>query len=715
MTTARLRMAAAIAAALALAPVSHAGAESVALTRLFPLEATVEVDGGGLARLVLPTEVLKACRPDLSDLRLFDRSGRPLALLVDSGRTEGVLEATERFEPEVLDLRRDETRPEDGPARFRETYRIQSPLRAPDLGQDPSAELAWELVFEGLPSRFVRDVRVAARSVDGEVEILVDRTSIFRLDAETSRTRIALPAMAAGETEMLDVTIEGAEGGFLEPRLRLEAVRRLEPLSRIAIALEEIERTTRDGRTIIDLARPSGVVPRLLRLETSTGAFDRRIEVFDDRAGRDPRRVASGRVFRLAGTPDGERVEIPMSGGGARGAVLRVSLQDHDSPPLDDLRFTAVVRQPVIVFELPEQDGMARATLRFGGGRAFRPRYDLSTLSIEPGGARSGAEAAIALRLHDAARIPLARLGPVAANPEFDTRPALAFAMHPGAALDVRVFEYRRALTVAPSEEGLSRLELGPEDTARARVDLSDVRILDGRGRQWPYLVQRDARRGSVALALEPDDAPRKQSRWLLRPPVSPLRMERIELHSTAPYFDRAYRLYALDEDGDEHLVRNGRLRKDARRPRPSVIRIPAERSHGFALEIEDGDDAPLVLVSARARVPLPVLYLAADAGAYTLLIGHPELAAPAYELERVRDLVLAVGHREIETAALEANPEFSTSARLRFEGGVRGWIHTGLVWAVLLVAVAGLAAMTLRAARPAPGGSGAEGAAGDV
>jgi len=698
------RIRGALLAALVLAlTVSGARADEVpSLERLFPLEAGVEVEGGGIARLVLPPQVLSSCRPDLSDLRLFDEGGREIALLIDSGREDLVLQARERFEPRVLDLRREETRPDDAPVHTREIYRIEAPLRAPELGPKTSEPLVWELVFEKLPARFVREVRVLGADAEGNESVLVDGTSIFRLDPETERVRVPLPALDRDRQVTLSVEIEGDEGRFLEPRLRLEAQRRFDAASLREVPLEEISRESRDGRTEIELARPPGIVPRLLRFETATAAYSRTLQVWDERAGEAPASVARGRVFRLAGTPDGEKTLLPLAP--SQGATLRISIDDGDSPPLEAVRIFAVVRQPLLVFELPERPGgVARATLRFGGGRAHRPRYDLSAFEARAGERLEGARAEIAMRLRDATALPMARLGPIGPNPLFDASPALRFAMHPGAALDERIFAHRRTLRVEPSAEGLSRLKLLPADTAVSREDLGDLRIVDADGRQWPYLLQRDAYRASVRLASETQAPERKRSRYRLLLPVSPLRVERITLDMDAPYFDRPYRLLSLDERGYERPVSQGRLVKDARLPASSSIGIAASPSYGFVLEIENGDDAPLPLVSAEARVPLPVLFLAAPAGEYSLLLGDPELMAPRYELERVRDVVLAVEDRPVESGELVPNSVFSLSARLQSDEGTGEILHSGIVWGVLVAAVAILGLLTLRVARHTP------------
>src|SRR5207249_11841259 len=89
----------------------------------FPQQAAVFVaPPGGLARLKVPADVLAACRPDLSDLRLFDRRGREVPYVIDTGpeaRTR--VEVKETAEAAILDVQREEIRREQGPPRQRES------------------------------------------------------------------------------------------------------------------------------------------------------------------------------------------------------------------------------------------------------------------------------------------------------------------------------------------------------------------------------------------------------------------------------------------------------------------------------------------------------------------------------------------------------------------------------------------------------------------
>jgi hypothetical protein len=247
---------------------------------------------------------------------------------------------------------------------------------------------------------------------------------------------------------------------------------------------------------------------------------------------------------------------------------------------------------------------------------------------------------------------------------------------------------------VAP--EGLSFVELAPEDLASLNADLGDLRIVDADGRQWPYLIERAGADRAVALAV---DGPRSKdgaSRYALELPVSPLTIESLVLDADAPYFDRAFRLVGVSEGGDERELASGRLERPIGDPRPVTFDVDAARLESLALIVEDGDDAPLALREVEGRLHVPRLYLTAPEGEYDLLLGAPDVTRPQYELERVRDVVLAVQAAPVDTGDLRDNPDFSRGARLRGQGATQ----RALLWAALILAVAVLAFVTLRLAR---------------
>jgi len=661
--------------------------EPAELRRLFPQQAELSVEHDGLNRLVLPPEVLSACRPDLSDLRLFDLQERELPFLVDGGTGPGSAELTQRVEPPVLDAARTEIRRETGPPLRRETFEIGLPSVQPQTGN-------WALILESARPEFVARVEVEGVNGDGSTQRLIEGGSLFRLARirGAEKLRLPLPPVAG---ERLRVVLETEHPFWLEPALRLESARRFEYGGRLAVPLDVVSTRHEGGKTVVYLARPRGLVPDLLKLDTATGSFDRRLEVWDDGPGAAGEMLGSASVFRVqALVPVGEAEVALRPAGGDR---LRIEIDDGDSPPLERPSFAAVVRQPSVIFSVDAADsGGVAGTLRFGGGRALRPRYDLAGLLPPPTGVATGRRAEATAALYDPQVVGEARLASIGPNPDYDGEPALAFAMRPGVEIDRGVFSHVRRVRVPRAREGLSRLEIAPEDLAVLKEDLGDLRVADDRSRQWPYLVETDAAVRFVPLQVAGPVRDDRASRYTLNPPVSPLRSERLVLDPDAPFFDRGFRLVGRLADGEQVTLATGRLQRPAGDPRPVSVDLKTVRVTSLELTVEDGDDAPLVFRSVEARVPVPELFLAAPEGEYALLIGAPDEKAPRYELERVRDVVLAVDAADVDAAALEDNPDFSLSARLHGQG-------TGqrvLLWVVLIGAVVILGLLTLRLAR---------------
>lgn len=666
------------------------------LKSLFAREADVYADRAGLMSLPLPAEVLAECRADLGDLRLFDHRGDEVPYIVDTRFSRrAAVESERRVDAKVLNVERGEKRSEDGPPIFFESYEISAPASPPDQG-------AWQLVLSTSRSRYVRRMTVRRLSDDGETTLV--ETSLFDVGSET-KNRIDLPPFDGGR---LLVSLAGADGSYLEPSFHFVSVRRLPAPPQLVVPLEEVarERKLAPKRTELLLRRRRGLVPDRLRFATSTQAFSRVVRVSDIRRGTTERELASGqRVFRIAGGSDLQQLEIGIHP--ARGDLLRVTIDDGDSPPLADLVVSAVVPQPTLLFWLDRApEGPFAATLRFGGGRTGAPRYDLASLLPEYGAAPSDVPAEAAAEMlrravSDADHVTLARLEHLRDNQEFYQAPALAFVMHAGASVDARVFSHRRSLRIQPSAEGLARVDLEPADLAVARADLADVRIVDATGRQWPYLLERDAAFEWSRVPFE-RRSERGASRYRLRLPHTPAVVGQLNVDTRGDdQFDRAYRVIATRPDGGERTVAAGRI---AHKPDDGgyslVLNLEPVRATALTIVVEDGDDAPLDVAEIRARFPLPSLFVAAPAGTYWLMLGHADARAPRYEIERVRDIVLAVDAAEVPGGTLERNPEFSLRARLTEAGAGTATAQRALVWGALVLAVVVLAGITLRLAR---------------
>jgi hypothetical protein len=654
------------------------------LAALFPDEADVFVTGGGgLARLELPLPVLRACEPDRSDLRLFDRDGREVPFLVDDAPRAARTFREERRVPAVVrDVRREVVEREHAPDIHREAFDVAVPPEKDAVGSVGT----WALELDAAAREFVRQVTV--RTLGGESVSTVVTGSVFRLADGREKRLLPLPAL---ETDLLTIQLEGEDGRFLGPSLAFVASRDVEPLPQAGVGIP-VESMQSDGGTTVVNARLSGIAPAALRVDTSTPLFDRRVRVFELDARDQRRPIGSGRIFRVGNGAEQLDVDLERPTGGR----LVIEIDDQDSPPLADVVLSVLARLPSLVFELPAApEGTAAGTLRFGGGRARAARYDLAALMHEPAGetpaALAEALATLALR-HDLER---AWLGPVRPNPLYDRTPALAFAMHPGAPLDASSYHHRRPLRVRPSPDGLARLRLDPADVVQARPDLGDVRVADAGGRQWAYLLEHDAGKAAVPLALAPPSRDGSTSTHPLALPAPGAVLDGVVLDVEGAFFDRPYRLVAERGTEGERTLTQGRLTRGAGRAASIAVGFPAERVTALALEVDDGDDAPLVIGGAEGRSPVPDLFVAAPAGDYELLVGNDAAESPRYDLARVRDVVLALDAAAVDAGPLEPNPGYRAPSPLS-EGPKR---TTVILWVVLGIAVVVLLVTTLRLA----------------
>lgn len=634
---------------------------------VFAWEAPVEADATGLTRLRLPEDVLSRCAPDLSDLRLYRADGAEVPFAVE----EAPAQTAARVEhPELLSLERAREPDHDRwyPWVYLERFSVSAPV--------DGAEHRWELRLDSGLGRFVREVEVRAGSPDGP---LLASSSIFRLADGRERLTLALPTLAEGP---LFIQLRGADGGYLEPKVTLSSRWPLGAPERVVFPLATVEEESADGRTELVVERPGAVVPATVRITTSTPSFDRPVVVWDEGRGRRSGRVGGGRIWRLDAEHGVQSLGVDLAG--TVGERLRIEVSDGDSPPLAEPRVEAVLVQPTLVFDARGTEGLV---LRFGSERVRRPDYDIATLL---GAGRWLQGEADAPTLFDPRALGEASLGAVVGSSSHTREPALAFASRPGRALELAGWSHLRSLDVPTTADHLVRVRLTPADLARARADLADLRIVDGEGRQWPYLRATEERAVPVPLASGPVETSQAGvTHYPLRAPEGPLRMQALELQGPTGYLDRAFTLF----DADGNRVAGGRLVRQADDPRPVTIDLREVRTERLRLEIVDGDDAPLDWTGFVARVPTTDLLATLDPGTYRLLVGNPESEAATYELGRVASTVRAVRAEPVQPGPLLPNPAWAPPA-VESKG-----LERGALWVVLIAAVVLLGGITLRSA----------------
>ncbi len=644
---------------IALLAVLAVGAD---LTRVFPREAEVQSEPG-LSRVPLTSDVLSACQPDLSDLRLFDLAGREVPYVIDSGDSHDVRDSVQL---KIGKVNREETPRHDNPSVYRESIDTSAP---PDG--------SWTLIFDTPLKEMIRTIVVTAVSKSGVATELVKGT-LFRLPLMQSE-RLSIPIHVSG-AERLVIVLDGAADGYVQPTIT--AVRRTVygGTDFLDVPLTRVDEEHAGKRSIVRYTRPPGIVPSSIELTSSTDLYSRPVRVIDEGQAIADRMLATGRIFHIHGYL--EVVEAELSLRPARGDRLRIEIDDGDSPPLQQVAVSARVRQPVIVFNATAP----KYTLRFGGGRARRPVYDVSGL--------------IAADTNGAAQLltaKVARLLPPHDAEGFDAKPALAFAMHAGGKVDVSLFTHRALVSVAPSADGLSAVFLPASIATLARADLGDVRIVDKRSQQWPYLVGPTPllERRDLTITAATD---KRVTRYALADTFAPMRIDRVELDIPSAYMDREASLVAKDMSDREQVLATPRLVRRADDPSGTLVTIAFAPAlvKALTLVVQDKDDAPLAITSASARHVSQKLFVAAGRGSYVLLVGNADVTRPNYELEAARDTVLAVTADEAILSELSKNPDYRAASTLA--AGEHGLQI--VLWIIIALAVLILGGVTLRLAK---------------
>jgi hypothetical protein len=644
---------------------------------LFPHQARIEEPPGasGLVRLPLGPEVLAGAAADLGDVRVHDASGEEVPYAIDRG--DQPYPSSTRGESRVVVAfdAREETQTVAGTTTSTETYRLRPPT-------GPTHGGTWELVIEPEAGELVRQVVVRAEPPFGESRE-VTRTSIFRF-ARYGNERLAIPLPGVWD-EPLAVELRG-EGLPIHPRFLLREIERTvtEPAT-VEVPLT-IRESRREGtRTVVVVERPRGYRTAAITLGSSTASFVRNVEVRAPTPGGSIA-LGSGGLVRVAGLEIPELRTVRLAEGG--GDVLEIVIEDGDSPTLADLRVTAALRVPALLF-----DAGRASVLRWGGHRARTPHYDLMSTDVAS--------------LVRGRPLVSAALGPIEPNPEHDDTPALSFAMRAGQAVELARYTHLATLGVPQSRDGLSRFAVPAAVWAAAREDLGDLRVIDAEGRQWPYLFTSapgsDELEASVEAPSPREDDPRHTVHRVILPAraVSPTTV-RVEL---APQLvARSVAARGRNERGEEIELGVGSFLSNEDAPARLELSLFGERVTELWLDVDNGDEAPLAIERVTLVQPAHEVQLVASAGDYRVVVGDLEASTPAYDLGSAWELLAVLEAQEATLGTLAENPGFHEPTF--FERS--GW-ETIVLSVVLGLVVLVLFGLTLRIARSESGPASSE------
>jgi hypothetical protein len=667
------RFAVVVALGLAAATTARASGSAEGDPRsVFPRRArvTAATDASAtVARVLLPPTVLAESRPDLADLRLIDDAGHfvPFAVVppVDPGASGAiacaapvVLTAVDRAADDDGHPRRERLELAVEPAGFA-FDRITFDLAAGELLV--ARATVWELVDGGMGRELVRNA------------------PLFRLPGREGSRGPAVHegsiTVPLGEWPRVAIEIRIEQGGWVAPvEVRVERDERAEQATG-EVPLEVVDTRIDDRSTQLELARPAGIVPTALRIESASEAFLRDVRVRDVSGAR----LGHGVIARagdgklVASTVELER--RPVATGD-----LYVDIDDAGEGPLDELRVVAQVGLPTVLF-IPPPGGVT--DLHWGGGRVTTASHrDLDSFAriAAPGSSAADDGGAPWWRA-----LPVAALGPAEDNPRHQSEQAMAFAQRAGAPLEPRGWALLRELTVGPTPEGLAEWTLDAGDVAAARADLADVRIVDTKDRQLAYLID-DSATQPVEPALTPLAPHGDASRWLLALPDGAAPVAAVTIDFEEGFVARQARI--LGGPGrDEPVLAAPRLERRAGGTPFRVALAGSPRLAALVIEVENGDDLPLTPRSPSIDVERRRVLFPASPGKYRGLLGNPSAEAPRYELASVRELALGLATSAAEPGPRGPNPAYRPPAPWsgRRAGTVALWIALGIAVVVLV------------------------------
>jgi hypothetical protein len=376
------------------------------------------------------------------------------------------------------------------------------------------------------------------------------------------------------------------------------------------------------------------------------------------------------------------------------GAELDVVINDLDNLPLDVRGIRAIFATlPYVFFE--SRDGKEiRATYGFESRKPVAPpQYDLEALRdtvrrIAASTASWGA--------------------PRAARRESVAEAPSALYAAPGAPLDPVGFAFARLI---PAGSGLTAIRLDAAALAHSRLD--DVRILDAKGRQVPYLLEVLDEPTELALPALELTSPRAtidqrvvrgaatRTWYLLRLPYAGLPGAALRLSTGARVFTRdvdvimhELRRDAASDAGVDRTASLSWTHDDPDTPAPSLdVPLGARlRTDSLLVLVDDGDNQKLPLAKPTLLLPsYRVRFFREPGASLRLMYGRPDLPAPRYDIE-------LIAPRLLNEAAEEVTPEPERAGTEAL-----GRTPQLVFWGVLGVVVLVLFALIARLVRNGP------------
>jgi hypothetical protein len=588
----------------------------------------------GWCALDLPDDVLTAVRPGLADLRVV-AAGEEVAYTLES-----------------------RLRPSKDTERLRDVERAESETTAiVDRGPKARASGAIELEVAG-SEPFLKPVIVEA-SDDRSAWREIARGSVFR----TERTTMTALRFAPSDRRYLRLRFDDHNGPAIRPEAVVVAETPVDvvPGKQVDLSVTRSP-ATETGSSIYIVELPSEHLPLVaLELAVRDAAFERPVRVYEQVLFRDEvsrRLVGAGTIWRAA---DG-RASMSLGLGDVSSRTLEVEVDDGGSPALDVTGASARLEHKRIVFFV--HDGM-KPSLRYGSATSFAPRYDLDA-ALARGRPVALCEARVGLAVDRGSpptEVPPPPRGPRVEPTQWATQRPIAL----------------------PALGSVAYLDLEPDD-------LQDVRIIDERNDQVPYVFEqgeRHVRRNVAFMAAE-----HGQTTEVTLAGSDVPRADRLELSANAPdYFERSVVVLqdVFDRRGvtEQREIGSAVWRKEP--GKPAVVRISLAQSTAPTLvaKIDNQDNPPLALGPAVLEVAFRRVDFAFRAGdQLRLLKGNAASRPPRYDLALLAGAVISSPAQPATLGPVVARPAHA--------GLAAGWF-----WGASIISGAILLLTLLRALKP--------------
>ena len=604
----------------------------------------------------LPVETLDATRPGLEDLRLFDDSGNELPYLIE--------------------------RPV--PA----TKSVQS-ARAFEVSLNPAAtivtlETGFTQPLEGVTlespaGSFIKSVDVEGSADGKRWRMLTRGQPIFRQPGGAGQLRLAFPE---GAWRWLRLTVDDRRSPpvpFTGARVHAAAA---EPAPVEILPVLIAARDENPGETRLTLKlNAANLDLTAIQVQTPEPLFTRQVTVAAPQISEDAiheETLAQGLIYRVAveGEPDHANLTVPLERQ-VPSRELLLLIKNRDSPPLP---ITAVraERRPVYVVFFARQPGAHH--LLTGNNRCAAPSYDLAALGAD---------------LKTVAVLPV-KFSPLSDTPNYRPPEVLLGIDGTGAALDVSVWKFRKAVKLARA--GAQQIELDPEVLSHAQPGFQDLRLLRG-GKQLPYILERTSISRLLLVTATNDAQDPKLSRWVITLSHSGLPVNRLSCRARTALFQRDITLWeeVADERGGKRrrtLGRDSWVQTPQRASKDFILRIDAQPGgNTLFLETDNGDNPSIELQNFQMFYPVTrVLFKAQPGDELFLHYGNLRAAPPRYDLSLVAGQLVTAGK---SSASLGPEEQLRKSSwaenHTPGKGGVLFWGILALVVMVLLIIVARL------------------------